>query len=275
MGGNAFPNTQPISSELIPSVVRSIKRKLVLPVNFTFLGSTGKKLVCGDIDLAVSNTDYSFEQFAQILTAALGEDNTKSQPQFQQVYTRVAIPNTKGRKFCQVDFMIGDTKLLAFTNWAPSPKESHYQGSHRTQLIKATAKALSTVAKRNGKIVARVGYTLNSDTGLHYGARWCPPRKDGKGYTTTMVKVTKDTSAAFSEAFPELLYLGDKTWSDPDSICEQLFGCGASASRVNSFEDVVQLIKTNPSLLAKADLIWELYCNQLTEMDIPIPERSI
>ena len=275
MGGNAFPNTKPISSELIPSVLRSLKRKLALPVNFTFLGSTGKKPMCGDIDLAVSSTEHTFDGFSQTLAAALGNENIKPQPQFNHVYTRVAIPNTKGRKFCQVDFMIGDPNLLAFTNWAPHPSSSNYQGSHRTQLIKATAKALSTVAKRNGKIVARVGYTLNSDTGLHYGARWCPPRKDGKGYTTTMVRVTATSSDAFSQAFPELLYLGDKAWTDPDAICEQLFGCGTTASRVNSFEDVVRLIKTNPSLLAKADLIWDLYCKQLTEMDIPIPERPI
>lgn len=275
MGGNAFPNTKPISSELIPSVVRSIKRKLTLPVNFTFLGSTGKKPLCGDIDLAVSTDEYSFEQFSQILNSAFGNDNIKPQPQFNHVYTRVTIPNTKGRKFCQVDFMIGDAKLLAFTNWAPHPSSSNYQGSHRTQLIKATAKALSTVARRNNKIVARVGYTLNSDSGLHYGARWCPPRKDGKGFTTTMVKVTAETSAAFSQAFPELLYLGDKTWTDPDAICEQLFGCGATANRVNSFEDVVQLIKSNPSLLAKFNLIWGLYCQQLTEMNIPIPEKPL
>lgn len=275
MGGNAFPNTQAIPSEQIPSIIRSIKRKLAIPLEFTLLGSTGKKLICGDIDLAISNSHYAFQHFTEILSSALGQENIKIQPQFQHIYTRIPIPNSRGRKFCQVDFMVGNLQLLQFTNWAPHPSTSCYHGSHRTQLIKATAKALSTVAIRDGKVVARVGYTLNSDTGLHHGARWCPVRKDNKGYTTTMVKVTDLNSLEFSKAFPELLHITDRSWTDPDQICEQIFGYGTKANDVNSFEDVVALILSNPSLRSRADLIWELYCKQLTEMNIIIPERKI
>lgn len=275
MGGNAFQNTQPIDSSLIPSVIRSIKRKLVVPVNFAFLGSTGKKRICGDIDLAVSHDEHGYQSFLARLQQVFGIDNIKAQPQLNQIYSRIAIPNTKGRKFCQVDFMIGNQSLLNFTNWAPDPTTSKYAGSHRTQLIKAVAKARSITAYRDGRVVARLGLTLMSDTGLHYGARWCPPRKDGKGFTSTMVKVTQDTAHEFSALFPELLYLGDRTWQHPDEICEELFGCGTNEKDVNSFEDVAKRIRENPTLIQHSDLIWNLYCAQLTEMSIPIPQRTI
>ena len=275
MGGNAFQKTQSIESTLIPGVIRSIQRKLITPVNFALLGSTGKKRICGDIDLAVSHTEYSFQSFLERAQLAFGHDNVKAQPQFNQIYSRVAIPNTKGRKFCQVDFMIGSLPLLEFTNWAPHPSTSDYAGSHRTQLIKAVAKARSVTAHRNGRVVARIGYTLMSDTGLHYGARWCPPRKDGNGFTNTMVKVTDDTASEFAALFPELLYLGERTWQRPDDICEELFGCGTTEKDVNSFEDVANRIRENPSLIHHSDLIWDLYCRQLTEMDIIIPPRTI
>lgn len=275
MGGNAFHNTMPIDSTLIPSVIRSIKRKFVNPINFTFLGSTGKKAICGDIDLAVNQSEYSYGDFIARLETAFGKDNIKVQPQFHQVYSRVAIPNTKGRKFCQVDFMVGNHNLLRFTNWAPHPTTSRYAGSHRTQLIKAVAKALSLTATRDDRVVARMGYTLMSDTGLHYGARWCPPRKDGNGFTMTMVRVTSETAPDFATLFPELLYLGERTWQDPDDICEVLFGCGTKEKDVNSYEEVARRIRENPTLITRSDLIWDLYCRQLTEMDIPIPPRAI
>lgn len=275
MGGNAFNNTKPIDATLIPSVIRSIKRKLVNPINFTLLGSTGKKSICGDIDLAVNHKEYSYVDFIDRLKTAFGQDNVKVQPQFSQVYSRVAIPNTKGRKFCQVDFMIGNATLLQFTNWAPHPSTSNYAGSHRTQLIKAVAKALSVTAIRDGRVVARIGYTLMSDTGLHYGARWCPPRKDGHGFTATMVRVTDAVAPDFSTLFPELLYLGEHHWDNPDQICEVLFGCGVMEKDVNSYEEVAKRIRENPTLIQCSDLIWDLYCRQLTEMDIPIPPRAI
>lgn len=275
MGGNAFHNTKPIDATLIPSVIRSIKRKLINPINFTFLGSTGKKSICGDIDLAVSLREFTYLEFIEKLQTTFGAENIKVQPQFNQVYSRIAIPNTKGRKFCQVDFMIGNDDLLQFTNWAPHPDTSKYSGAHRTQLIKAVAKAKSTTAKRDNRVVARIGYTLMSDTGLHYGARWCPLRKDGNGYTLTMVKVDNGSTPDFNTQFPELLYLGEKNWQSPDQICEILFGCGVTEKDVNSYEDVCQRINENPTLIQNRDLIWDLYCRQLTEMEIPIPERLI
>lgn len=276
MGGNAFDKTIPIDKELIPKVIKSLTTRMHLgELNYKTLGSTGKKEVSGDIDLALSDKEWDYMGLAHNVLDAVGRDNIKLNPPLKQIYTRVPIPNTKGRKFCQVDLMLGDPELLSFTHWSPYPGTSKYSGSHRTEYIKAVAKALSNVAYRNGKIVARVGYTLFHDKGLEFSARWCPPRKDGQGYTVTMEKVKPEFLDQFREEFKELNYQGEALITDPTLICRELFGRDYFPNMVNSYEQVAHAIKSNLALLSMADLIWELYVTRLDELGLPHPRRYV
>ena len=273
MGGNAFAKTQPIPIDRIPGTLKIVTKRIG-SFKYKTLGSTGKKPLSGDIDLAVPSDDWTMESLSRVLIQAMGADNVKVQNQFHQIYTRVPISGIK-HKFCQVDFMIGNMDLLSFTHWAPESGTSQYSGSHRTEYLKAIAKAQSITASRNGRIVARVGYTLFHDRGLVYNARWCPPRKDGMGFTATMEDVQPQHIQEFNKEFPELLFMRSTVVTDPCQICQDLLGFGVSPSRVNSYESTAAVIKSNPSLLSKADLIWELYVRRLDELHLHRPERIV
>lgn len=273
MGGNAFAKTQPVPIDRIPGTIKIVTKRIG-EFKYKTLGSTGKKPLSGDIDLAVPSSDWTMESLSKVLIQAMGEDNVKVQNQFNQIYTRVPISGIK-HKFCQVDFMIGNVDLLSFTHWAPEAGTSSYSGSHRTEYLKAIAKAQSITASRNGRVVARVGYTLFHDRGLVYNARWCPPRKDGTGFTATMEDVKTDDIQEFNKAFPELLFMKSKVTTDPIQICSEILGFGVTPEKVNSYESAAVVVSSNPSLLSKADLIWELYVRRLDELHLPRPERIV
>lgn len=273
MGGNAFKKTQPIPIDRIPGTLKIVTKRIG-EFAYKTIGSTGKKAFSGDIDLAVDSKEWTLDSLARVLLVCMGSDNVKVQHQFNQIYTRVPISGIK-HKFCQVDFMIGNLELLCFTHWAPDPHTSKYSGSHRTEYLKAIAKAHSITAIRNDRVVARVGYTLFHDRGLVFNARWCPPRKDGNGFTMTMEDVNHASLREFNKEFPELLFLAPETITDPSVICEKIFGFGAIPSSVNSYESASDVVRSNPILFEKANLIWELYVRRLDEIHLPIPERLV
>jgi hypothetical protein len=273
VGGNAFAKTQPIPIERIPGTLKIVTKRIG-EFKYRTLGSTGKKPLSGDIDLAVPSDEWTMESLSKVLIQAMGEDNVKVQKQFNQIYTRVPISGIK-HKFCQVDFMLGNVDLLSFTHWAPEANSSQYSGSHRTEYLKAIAKAQSVTASRDGRIVARVGYTLFHERGLVFNARWCPPRKDGMGFTATMEDVQPQHLQKFNEEFPELLFMTSSVVTDPIQICQDLLGYGVNPSKVNSYESASEVVKTNPSLLSKADLIWKLYVQRLDELHLRRPERIV
>lgn len=263
--------------------------KLFSKNNIRPLGSTGKKYISGDVDFAVSSADWTYDDLVAFLVERVGEENVKKNPSINQVYTRVQVPSGK---WYQVDFMLGNVELLSFTHWSPSPLESKYNGSHRTELIKAVAKALSdwtlTVddqAPYNaGEMIGRLGYTLNHDKGLSYGGRYAPRRKDGLGYTKKMIPVTAENVGDFVEHFfPEDMLIAPttrevlitKTSSDPKFITKQLFGGDVTPDQLNTYESIVELIQTNPGLYQARELIWDLFVDRLIEINQSVPDLKL
>jgi hypothetical protein len=263
------------------------------------LGSTGKKLYCGDVDIGVSDAEWTYSSLVDFLTIRFGSDNIKTNESLNQIYTRVYVPSSGWH---QVDYMLGDVRLLEFTHWSPAPDTSLYSGSHRTELIKAVAKALSSwtwvmpsdCAYNNGEMIARIGYTLNHDRGLVHGARYAPARIDGRGYTKKMVPVTAANIVAcmrqvsdahscnylsevemlsfFRHSVDEIL---TKTSVDPVFISQQLFGIGVMPESLNSYEQVVEAIMANSELCNLRDLIWQLYVERLMQIGQPIPSPGL
>lgn len=269
MGGKAFPDTTPVPDVICGPTTRWICDALGVKTKKN-LGSTGKKPLCGDIDIAVSSDEWTYEQLVERLVELLGKDNVRTQGiQFNQIYTRVIVND----KPIQVDFMIGNVDLLEFTHWSPSPYTSHYSGSHRTEYLKAVAKAVSKVHEVNGRVIARWGYTLHHDKGLEYSARWCRKRIDGKGHVTKMTSVEDHELAEFKLMIPDAL--PRTTITDPDQICRELFGVRISHYQVDSYESITNLVKRLDRLNTKKDLIWSLYCSRLNEIGLVIPERFI
>lgn len=276
-------------------------RELFVRNGLRYLGSTGKKEYSGDIDIAVSDKEWTYDALLEFLKETMGEDNVKGNGSLNQVYTRIQryepvgngnfLPST----WHQIDFMVGDIDLLEFTHWSPDAGTSQWSGSHRTELIKSVAKALSAwtmVLPDNhvsnpGEMVARVGYTLNHDKGLVHGGRFAPKRKDGKGYTKKMIPVTKENLDEFVDGFfgewnltgweswCDEEYVLTKTATDPKFISQQLFGIGVMPESLNSYEQVVDAILANTELTNLRDLIWRLYSERLIQISQPIPTQSI
>jgi hypothetical protein len=259
------------------------------------LGSTGKKDLSGDVDIAVSSSDWTYDSLVSFLMERYGSDNVKINPSINQVYTRVLVP---GSGWHQVDYMLGEVELLEFTHWSPFPGTSRYSGSHRTELIKAVAKALSdwTMVLESdheynpGEMVGRLGYTLNHDKGLVHGGRFAPKRKDGKGYVKKMIPVTAQNVDEFvGDFFPRFFmarypdeidaYSEDelitKTSTDPVFIARQLFGEGICPEALETYESVRACILGNPELYEEKDLIWKLFCERLVEIGKEIPNLAL
>lgn len=274
MGGQAFNNVVPVPQERVESITQHLIHSLGSPT-FKLLGSTGKKEFSGDIDIGIDANSWEYEKLVARLIVVMGFDNVNTQGRnLNQVYTRYYDDVTDSNY--QVDFMLGNVNLLSFTHWSPLPFTSTYTGSHRTELIKAVAKVLSPDQVFIGdRMIARVGYTLHHDRGLVFGARWCPPRKDGNGYTTKMVAVSNDTIAEFRNEFPSVTYRGSRVITDPFAITTTIFGDGTSPFMLNSYETVAEVIGLRPQLKSQADLIWRLYTKRLDEIKLPHPERRI
>jgi hypothetical protein len=334
MGGRAFDNVEPIRREHIAQItawlitlfktrvspdsnefhefylglVSSVKgnhddnlREFLVKNGMRYLGSTGKKDHSGDIDVAVSDTEWTYESLLEFLRSILPHEDVKGNGSLSQIYTRLAyypvnLDGSMGSvKWVQIDFMVGDVELLEFTHWSPHYGTSMYSGSHRTELIKAVAKALSDWTMvigaddqyNPGEMVGRLGYTLNHDKGLVHGGRFAPKRKDGKGYTKRMIPVTEDNLQEFIEDFfPTWLLWGwesryseaelvTKVSVDPKFIAQQLFGVGVLPEALNSYEQVVDAILANDELASNCDLIWQLFVERLVQIGQPIPGTSL
>lgn len=273
MGGRAFDNVQPVPSSKVNELADAGLRILGNPW-WAFLGSTGKKKLSGDVDIAVSDNNLSYDTMVERLAAKLGAENVNTHGRnLKQVYTRMWALDGSGPY--QVDFMLGYVPLLEFTHWSPDPQSSNYTGSHRTELIKAAAKVISPFqAFVGGRMIARIGYTLYHDRGLVFSTRWCPPRKDGKGYTSKMVELTVDAHDQFKEHFPEVNVAWSATTTQPDRICMEIFG-HSNVKQLNSYELVAANILMSPPLEKERELIWELYTQRLDEIKLPHPVRFI
>jgi hypothetical protein len=273
MGGKAFTDVVPVPMHEVNEIVEYFIENLGNP-NYGLLGSTGKKPLSGDIDLAIDENAYDYDALLLRLTKLVGSGNINcSGRNFNQIYVRHIASERKGPY--QVDFMIGKPSLLQFTHFAPYPNASNYTGSHRTELIKAVAKVLSPFQAFDcDRMIARVGYTLYHDRGLVFNARWTPPRKDGRGYTMKMVPVEDEDMGLFMHTFPEI----DATpvacnFTHPADICQHLFG--AVYHKVNSYEDIADTIVRCEHLTEHRDLIWRLYTERLDEIKLPHPVRLI
>lgn len=277
MGGKAFSDVQPVEQTRARRIYDYYVERMSLDQgDHEPLGSTLKKPLSGDVDIAVSETKYDYPRLVANLTSWLGAQNINTHGRnFNQIYTRYDID---GGPPVQVDLMIGYVPYLSFSHWSPIPGTSDYNGTIRTEYLKAIIKVASPhVGYGDHRCVARVGYTMHHHLGVEFGARWCPPRKDGKGFTQKMVAVKTEDWDGLLEVFPEM-----EQWrysgcilKDPDYICCYLLGQHVTPRTVNSYEQLAILVDINPALKQQADLIWKLFTERLDEIKQPHPERFI
>ena len=166
-------------------------------LNKNLLGSVGKQEISGDIDIALDEKKVQFDDFFQYLNSHYSF--VKKNTGLKHIHILVPIignysKHIKGYTgYVQVDFFFGNVKWMKFSYFSAGDK-SKYKGKYRTALL------MSIVAARteyeyiyNNNLVAKVGEIFDLNQGIMTQFRMAVERKDGKGYTKNLNKVSKNT----------------------------------------------------------------------------------
>lgn len=217
--------------------------------SLTIIGSTGKKEISNDIDVAVDMNEYPFEDTCEALKRFYGEDNC-----FINKGAKIgsfAVPaNTQAgilEKLIQIDLMfVNNIEWAKFIYYSPSPSESRYKGAIRTILLSAVASNHGEMGKdmfvfTDGILVGAVRRCIDFSLGLKRKIEVRRTKKDG-----TLLKTMKPaTLEEFREKFPYArteLVDDVKTIDDPNVVVKTLFGPGTNVADINTAEKIIEII---------------------------------
>ena len=221
MSGNAFGLLDSVKKEELPFICKSLEELLGIPVETNLLGSTGKKDVSGDIDVAVDETIISVEDFIVKLESNFPEVRRHGGQ------NSWSVPYTIGEKTYQVDFMYGNIEWLKFYFYSGSPSETNFKGAHRNLaivgLIQDKLQERSEELDSNGIPIEVTRYILSPVRGL------CRVNR----------KRVKNAKGTWKEIETEI----SKTIV-PSEIAT-LLGSG-SVDELNTLESVIGVIDTYP-----------------------------
>lgn len=179
MGGKLFTNTSSINKAYVKSTVESLFNEhlsvLGIP-GFNYIGSTGKSIVSGDIDLCISCSPKNKSSLTKRLQERLGENNVKISGQNIAVKYPVFGFNNY---YVQIDLMLAEKDKLDDVVWLMSGDgDQGVKGVYRNLMLCHIAKKISNKMPDNEKI------TISFPGGLQYkqlvGKKWV-----GKGQKIT------------------------------------------------------------------------------------------
>lgn len=220
MSGKAFKDTQPISLDELSYVWIDLFTCLTNSglKNITPIGSTWKKEVMGDIDLAAEGDEA--DVIAK-LQRELGEQNVKH---LGGRLFSIKYPVTYVEHHVQVDVIIGDVKYLKWSRFGPSTMKNHayfspVKGVIRNLFLNTILRESTTILKGH----ERTRYVLDYDVGMNFVEQTILGAKEN---------VLKNWKTTFSQFVT----------NDPDDITKRIFGKGV-ASDTLTFEDCLSLAK--------------------------------
>lgn len=231
-GGHALPDMQPVPLELFKNEYPSLTQLLkdigadkIVPI-----GSTGKKELMGDIDLAIE-TELSIEEFQQRLEDLIGKNNVTRNA------TVISFAHDFGGIKSQVDLMFGKTDYLSWSRAGTDPRKTPFKGVARNILLNILTKVLSerVFEKDNSEFVSK-RYTVDLDKGL---------------YVITRTKYGKSGKVTSNWNTKEKEFITD----NPEEIVSILLGKNFTSKDTLTFEDLVSSIRTSPLVKDKADVI--------------------
>ena len=138
--GGAAVNGDRIPREHIASTIESFKSTVLSKIKYKSvkpIGSTGKKVSSGDLDLGL-DTDLTLDQVAEIIKS-LGLE-FKANKGLGEVSIKFPQMDPEGKetgKFAQVDLMIGPEAWTQFQYYGPGDEESKYSGVHVRGIVNA------------------------------------------------------------------------------------------------------------------------------------------
>jgi hypothetical protein len=256
-GGHAFSDVEPIELktlkaewERLQEYLRSFGASDIEPIGTTF-----KKPVMGDIDIACSHPEGR-EGVHAMAVSLLGAENVR---RISGNIVSFAWPLQNGRKV-QVDLMIGNTNLLKWSRFGPHPTKGNIghsvlKGSVRSLLFRSVLRAVSgrEFPGQQGEL-DRVRYSFDLDNGLFKKLETRRGAVDKKTGVQRPLKTWKTVSK-------ELIS------DDPDEIVSILFGEGPKAVDVLTFEDIVRELQATPALAPFYQEIVDTFLEEL-ESDI-------
>ena len=143
MGGKLFTNTSSINKAYVKSTVESLFNEhlsvLGIP-GFNYIGSTGKSIVSGDIDLCISCSPKNKSSLTKRLQERLGENNVKISGQNIAVKYPVFGFNNY---YVQIDLMLAEKDKLDDVVWLMSGDgDQGVKGVYRNLMLCHIAKKM-------------------------------------------------------------------------------------------------------------------------------------
>jgi len=298
-GGKALEGTRSISKNEIESTLKYLSPIIGIPFESTrnkkgniikwglvdsTLGSAdktnkgefGKKEIVGDIDIAVDESKYNFDELLSRLVQKLGAENIgKPMKGLGIISTKVPIGGDKEKGFVQVDFMLGKPSLLKFTYSAPDPEsESKYSGIYRNLLMSSILQTMRRQIRdpETQEIIALVGPSLILNQGVVNQWRHFPLRKNKNGRLTTMKAISREE---FDKLYPN--YKGKEkelTLQGPQDILNFIFpNAKLKPSDIDSYEKLRNaVIKYKPN---QANAIFDRFITNLERQKLEIPSGLV
>lgn len=242
-------------------------------------GIYGKKETMGDIDIAVDEKNYNFDEFLSKIVQKLGSENVgKPMKGMGIIPTMIPIGGDESGKlgYTQVDFMIGNPRLLTFTYKSPdiAGGQSKYNGIYRNILMSSLLQNMRRQVRdsETKEIIALVGPSLLLNRGIVTQWRHFPLRKDGTGRLTTMKAISREE---FDELYPE--HKGkekEMTLSGPEDIIEFIFpGANLKSEDIDSFEELRDLIIIHK--VDHAENIFNRFISMLESRGLDVPSGLV
>lgn len=178
MSGLAIKNISPIELDNVFYTARFFQKNILEPLNISldsisFLGSTGKKDISGDIDIAIeyptaskiTKDKYIFADMISKRAEEIGlQVNNRIKTGFQMVHIGLPICDRNGKtdKICQLDLMfVLDLSYAQFKYDAPGKGESKYNGATRSMLVNAFIKEASISCPDKFKDTDAIPYVVD------------------------------------------------------------------------------------------------------------------
>lgn len=262
-GGHAFSDVKPIALEDFKETWPHIKEDLMTMgcTKVEFIGTTGKKPVTGDVDLAAEfpgTRDELFDMAQDMLGAGSVEKVGGN------IVTMRYPVHAKGGgqtgDFVQVDVMLGNTKYMAWSRFGTSTIPSHadyspVKGVVRNVLLGVINRFASEVQFPGKQTeLDRVKYNVDFDKGL-YKVTQTRRNKDPKK------PPVKDWKTVEKELISD----------DPDVITSVMFGKGVKAQDIRRFEDLVAVLRKSPQLKKMAREILVTFAQEMRELVAKTP----
>jgi hypothetical protein len=257
-GGHAFDNVGPISLQDFRSVWPQLKADLMALgcTKVEFIGTTGKKQLMGDIDLAAEYPGTRDELYA----AAVDMFGKSSVEKIGSNIVSISYLVPSSGTHVQVDVMMGKVGYMTWSRFGTSPDPGHVdyspvKGVGRNVLLNVINRfAAAQQFPGQQTDLDRTRYSVDFDKGLFKVVQTKRNKTPGK-------PPLKDWRTVERELVSD----------DPNKIASVMFGKGVKADDLRRIEDVAAALRRSPLLNRLAPEILATFAQEMRELVAKTP----